>query len=102
MNLMFITRISIYDNQKTKSLSIYDNQKTKSSMTLPPGPDFATQAILRVHYQCCYYFHYLQEKISRILFQDYGGFFHCEYDFIRQMWFKEDQLPSSLADNCES
>ena len=43
--------------------NIYDNQKTISSMTLPPDPDCATQVIVRVHSQCYYYVHCLQEII---------------------------------------
>ena len=39
-------------------------------MTLTPDPDFATQVILRVHFQRYYYAHCLQEEIPPILFQD--------------------------------
>ena len=35
--------------------NIYYKKKTKSSMTLPLDLDSATQVILRVHYQCCYW-----------------------------------------------
>ena len=61
-------------------------------MTLPLDRDFAIHVILRIHYQYYYYVHWLQMLPN--LFQDYYG---CESDFIRQVWFKEDQLPLSSA-----
>ena len=64
---------NVYESYVEARLSIYDNQKTKSSMTLSADPDFATQVILRVHYQCYFYVHWLQGKISPILFQDTGA-----------------------------
>ena len=83
-------------------VNIYGNQKTKSSMTLPPDHDCATQVIVRGHYQCYYWIHCFQEIISPILFQDYEGFFGCESDFVRPVWFKGDQFKLLLATKSES
>lgn len=71
-------------------------------MALPPDCDFATRVLLWAHYQYYYYIHWLQENMSANLFQDYGQFLDCESDVIRQVWFKEDQLPLSLATKWES
>ena len=66
-------------------------------MTLPLDLDCASQVAIRAHYQCYYLVQCLQEIISPIPLQDYGWFFDCESDFIRPVWFKGDQFPSSLA-----
>ena len=60
----------IYESCFATRISIDDNQKAKSSMTPTPDPEFTTQVILRVHYQCYYHVHCRQEEISPILFQD--------------------------------
>ena len=69
-------------------------------MALPLDPNLTT-LVIRVYYQCYYYVHFLQEKLSSILFQDYGWLFDCEFYYFRQVWFKEDQLQSSLATEYE-
>ena len=39
-------------------------------MALTPDPDFATQVILRIHYQFYCYVNCRQEKITSILYND--------------------------------
>ena len=60
---------TIYKSCVIARISMYDNQKTKTSMTLNPDLDFASQVILQVHYNCYYYLLYHQEEILPILFQ---------------------------------
>ena len=60
---------TIYESCVITRISMYDNHKTKTSMTLNPNLDFATQFILQVHYHCYYYVLYHQEEILPILFQ---------------------------------
>ena len=106
-NCMTFTQTVLYGGNIDEAypetrVNIYGNQKTKSSMTLPPDHDCATQVIVRGHYQCYYWIHCFQEIISPILFQDYEGFFGCESDFVRPVWFKGDQFKLLLATKPES
>ena len=106
-NCMTFTQTVLYGGNIDEAypetrVNIYGNQKTKSSMTLPPDHDCATQVIVRGHYQCYYWIHCFQEIISLILFQDYEGFFGCESDFVRPVWFKGDQFKLLLATKSES
>ena len=69
--LLFVQTVTyggtIYQSSVITRVSINDNQKTKSSMELTPDPDFAIQVILRVHCQCYYCVHCLQEEKPPIL-----------------------------------
>lgn len=60
---------AIYESCVITRISVSDIYITKTSMTLTPDPDFATQVILRIHYQFYCYVNCRQEKIS-ILFDD--------------------------------
>ena len=76
--LTFIQTVSyggnIYESYIKTRIIIQGNQKTKSSMTLPPDLYFPVHVILRVRYQCYYYFHYLLEKVLPIPFRNMGGY----------------------------
>ena len=61
---------TIYESCVITKISVYDIYITKTSMTLTPDPDFATQVILRIHYQFYCYVNCRQEKITSILYND--------------------------------
>ena len=72
-NILYIENIK--ESYFETRISMQQNQKTKSSMALPPDPDCATQVILRGHYQCYCLVRYLQqEKYHQYLFKIIGSF----------------------------
>ena len=80
--------LNIYNAYTEAWISIYDHQKTKGSMTLLIPtliPKLLFKSIINVPIT------FTTSTISPIPFQDYGWFFDCESDLIRQVWFKEDR-----------
>ena len=53
-------------------IRLYQAMKMKSSQALPPDPDSAKQAILRIHYQVYYWLRYALKTVPAISFADNG------------------------------
>ena len=51
---------------------LYKKQKKKSSLTIPPDPASCKQAIIRVHYQCCYWVQCLRPVIKELPLESHG------------------------------
>ena len=51
-------------------IRLYQAMKMKSSQALPPDPDSAKQAILRIHYQVYYWLRYALKTVPAISFAD--------------------------------
>jgi len=66
-------------------IRLYQAMKTKSSQSLPPDPDSARQAILRIHYQVNYWLRYAVKMVPAIPFADNG--WKIDENGVSPVWF---------------